>query len=251
MSIHMANDVHPAHPAARAAGSWRRRSRGLRGALLAAAVTLLVALAAGCGGGGKDPGVANLGSGTTTTGGVSSGNPAAGASSGTPSAGSGSSSGSSGGNAQFAIAGGAGKLARFADCMRTHGLPNFPQPNAQGVISGNTANGIDPSSPQFQHAQQSCAKDLPDGTPSPAQAAQMRAKAVAFSACMRAHGEPNFPDPAFHGGTTKISIQIGQGSGIDPRSPQFQHAQQACQSILPGRLGGGPLPAGGGTTGGK
>jgi hypothetical protein len=212
-----------------------------------AAVALLVALAAGCGGGGKAPGVANLGSGTTTAGGTSAGDSAAGPTSSPQSA---SSSSGSGGGAQFAIAGGAGKLAQFAECMRTHGLPNFPQPNAQGVISGNADSGIDPSSPQFQHAQQSCAKDLPGGTPSPAQAAQMRAKAVAFSACMRAHGEPNFPDPTFHGSTTKVSIQIGAGTGIDPHSAQFQHAQQACQSILPGRVGGGPLPAGG-TTGAK
>ena len=229
MSTYTANDGQPAHPAARAAGCGRARGRGLRGALLVATVALLAALAAGCGGG-KGPGVANLGSGTTTAGGTSAGNTAADPSSGTPPADSSSGSGS---GAQFAIAGGAGKLAQFADCMRTHGLPNFPQPNAQGVISGNAASGIDPSSPQFQHAQQSCAKDLPGGTPSPAQAAQMRAKAVAFSACMRKHGEPNFPDPTFHGSTTRVSIQIGQGSGIDPHSAQFQHAQQACRRDLP------------------
>jgi hypothetical protein len=54
-----------------------------------------------------------------------------------------------------------------------------------------------------------------------------------FSACMRSHGVPNFPDPA--GGGGKIEIQIG--SGINPASPSFQHAQKMCGTLLPG---GGP-----------
>jgi hypothetical protein len=77
----------------------------------------------------------------------------------------------------------------------------------------------------------------------------MRAQALAFSACMRAHGEPNFPDPQFGNGASgmKVAIRIGSGSGIDPRSAQFQKAQQACQGKLPGRLSKGP---GGVATGG-
>jgi hypothetical protein len=54
---------------------------------------------------------------------------------------------------------------------------------------------------------------------------------------MRSHGEPNFPDPKTgRGGTFQISIP----PGIDPNSPQFQAAQQACRSVS-------PLPSGGGT----
>jgi hypothetical protein len=54
---------------------------------------------------------------------------------------------------------------------------------------------------------------------------------VRFSACMRAHGVPNFPDPGPGGG-----INIGSGSGINPASPAFQDAQKACG----GGPGGGP-----------
>jgi len=56
-----------------------------------------------------------------------------------------------------------------------------------------------------------------------------------FSACMRAHGVPNFPDPSPQG-----DIQIGPGSGIDPRSAKFQAAQKACRAQLPN--GGQPTP---------
>ena len=58
---------------------------------------------------------------------------------------------------------------------------------------------------------------------------------VRFSACMRAHGVPNFPDPGPGGG-----ISIGSGSGINPASPAFQDAQKACG----GGPGGGPVTGG-------
>jgi hypothetical protein len=48
---------------------------------------------------------------------------------------------------------------------------------------------------------------------------------------MRSHGLPTFPDPKeLPGG---IGLQLG-GAGIDHNSPQFQAAQKACQSLMPG-----------------
>jgi hypothetical protein len=80
------------------------------------------------------------------------------------------------------------------------------------------------------------AKTGGDGKPS--------GKNQTFSACMRAHGVPNFPDPKFSGGMTQISIDAKNG-GIDPGSPIFQAAQKTCQKLMPGRPGG---PGGGPTT---
>ncbi len=77
------------------------------------------------------------------------------------------------------------------------------------------------------------------GTPSPAQQEQARRYALAFSACMRSHGEPDFPDPQFGSGGS-VRLKIDAGSGIDPSSPQFQAAQNACQSDLPGKNLGAP-----------
>ncbi len=123
------------------------------------------------------------------------------------------------------------QLTKFAACMRQNGEPSFPDPNAQGQISAN----VDPSSAQFQQAQQACRKLLPNGgTPSPAEQAQARRHALAFSACMRSHGVPNFPDPQFGSGGS-VTMKIGRGSGLDPSLPQFQAAQKACQKNLPAR----------------
>jgi hypothetical protein len=185
----------------------------------AALVAGLAVLASGCGTS-KGPSVASIGTTpatTTTTAGGTAPAPASGGA-------------QSGGSFSARIAGG----AAFSACMRSHGEPNFPDPDAQGAISISSASGLDPGSAKFQSAQRACAKLLPGGgrPPSPAQQAAMQRQALRFSACMRGHGEPNFPDPDFKNGG--VGIHIGAGTGIDPRSPQFQAAQKACQAELPG-----------------
>lgn len=50
-------------------------------------------------------------------------------------------------------------LFRFAACMRSHGVPNFPDPGAgAAAIKPGT---IDPNSPAFKSALTSCRSDLP------------------------------------------------------------------------------------------
>jgi hypothetical protein len=115
---------------------------------------------------------------------------------------------------------------KFAQCMRAHGVPNFPDPDQDGLTNiGNT--GIDPNSPQFKSAQQACKRYAPTVSFSPQRRAGMQAALLKFSRCMRAHGEPNFPDPSTNGGGVNIN-----SSGIDVRSPQFKAAEQACTRLL-------------------
>jgi hypothetical protein len=49
---------------------------------------------------------------------------------------------------------------RFAECMRAHGAPTFPDPKfpASGAIAVGPGPGVNPGSPAFQHAQQVCEK---------------------------------------------------------------------------------------------
>jgi hypothetical protein len=54
------------------------------------------------------------------------------------------------------------------------------------------------------------------------------ASAVGYSHCVRAHGVPNFPDPASGGQVPKVSAQ-----GLGVSSSQLQAAQSACQHLLP------------------
>ena len=128
-------------------------------------------------------------------------------------------------------------MLAFSACMRSHGEPSFPDPNASGVIQGSD---INTGSPQFQRASSHCRKDLPGRgqPPSPAQQARDQAQALRFSACMRAHGLKDFPDPQFtSGGGVALRIRVGSGSNLDPNSPLFRAAQKACQGDLPGKFG--------------
>jgi hypothetical protein len=52
---------------------------------------------------------------------------------------------------------------------------------------------------------------------------------------MRSHGVPNFPDPSFNG--DRIAIRIQPGTGINPGSPAFKHAQAACAPLIKQAVG--------------
>jgi hypothetical protein len=56
---------------------------------------------------------------------------------------------------------------KFARCMRAHGVPSFPDPTASGALAIGKKAGVDPNSPRFKAAQQSC-KALAPGNPSSA-----------------------------------------------------------------------------------
>jgi hypothetical protein len=61
-----------------------------------------------------------------------------------------------------------------------------------------------------------------------------KGSAVAFSACMRAHGVPNFPDPGGGGRPLEVDArQLGVGDAL------YQTAEHACLHLLPtgGSLG--------------
>ena len=58
---------------------------------------------------------------------------------------------------------------------------------------------------------------------------------VAFSACMRKNGVPNFPDPEPSGTGMKLSTE-----GLDANTPQFKNAQRVCKRLLPN--GGNSTP---------
>jgi hypothetical protein len=149
------------------------------------------------------------------------------------------------------------KMVAYSQCMRTHGVSEFPEPT-EGHLLIHSSNhnghvtGVNPQSSQFQAAQKVCGKLMPEGgTPSPAQQAKAQESALKFSQCMRTHGVPNFPDPTFSDGGARMKLKAGGANGIDPESPQFRAAQKACQSVAPGLGGkGGPGPPGPGPKGG-
>ncbi len=189
----------------RSANGTKLRAAGVGLALVAVAV-LFVA----CGNGSASPGVASLGSTTTTT------TPAS-VTQDTISA------------ADYA------KTVSYSECMRSRGVPNFPDPNSQGnflyergEINGQT---VDYRSPQFTSANKACTHLLPNGgKPTAAELQQALTQALKFVQCLRQHGLPSMPDPVESDG----GISNYFPRGVSPNSPQFQAAMKACQSLAPG-----------------
>jgi hypothetical protein len=139
------------------------------------------------------------------------------------------------------------QVLALAQCMRGHGVPNFPDPDTSGgytltpngSIEGAGGSSVDIDSSQAQAAYGDCRHVLP-GAPSISRLEQLEQleqqrqeqalpQLLKYSQCMRSHGVPNFPDL----GQSDQSPAPGNNSGINPNSPQFQAASTACQHLLP------------------
>jgi len=140
---------------------------------------------------------------------------------------SGKSSSATAGSSEYAQA------VKYSDCIRSHGVPSFPDPSPGGGFPLRTS-GINEQSPAFQSAQKACANLQPGGnSPPPPISAVQQAGMVANARCIRKHGVPNFPDPTFGPG--------GEGAGVaflgNASSPAFQRAVKACEhvgTLIPG-----------------
>jgi len=124
------------------------------------------------------------------------------------------------------------KLVKYAQCMRQNGVPSFPDPvNGQLRLTVTPGGTLDPTSPQFKAAQQTCKSLQPPGLQNGSgQNAQQQSQGLKFASCMREHGVANFPDP---------KDGLFTGGNIDTNSPQFQSALGACRKLIPGGVSGG------------
>jgi hypothetical protein len=205
----------PAPPDDRSPSTTRPR----RMACAAAAPLLACALAAGCGGGSPNGGVASLGTHTSASHSWTS---------------------SAVGTSEGHEASPAGQAVAYAACMHAHGLPNFSEPQVSEHGSEVSIKMAVPAgvghNPKFKSAQEACRKLLPGGGPNnqapltPAQQEQYLRAAT----CIRSHGVPNFPDPTFSGGGVHIEHQK-----LNESSPSFKAAVHDCESLIPGGVHGG------------
>jgi hypothetical protein len=120
----------------------------------------------------------------------------------------------------------------FARCMRSEGVPNWPDPNSSGAFDKSklTTRELGAGNSQLQAAQSACNHLLPNGGsgPNAAQVQQMRALGLRYSRCVRSHGVPNFPDPGSDG-----RIPDPASVGINQGSPKFEAANRACGKYRP------------------
>jgi hypothetical protein len=138
--------------------------------------------------------------------------------------------------------------------MRSHGVPNFPDPASNGGLPKASAQELGLSSSRLQSAQTACQHLYPTnggalgaslrqceetGNCPQAMVQQVLSAMRSFSQCMRSHGVPNWPDPTVDS-EGRPGFNLVPIRGTDWNSPQIQNEILACGHVMPA---GGGVPA--------
>jgi hypothetical protein len=136
----------------------------------------------------------------------------------------------------------------YSSCMRSHGVPNFPDPGSSGQLPKADPQQLGVGSSQLQAAQRACQLLLPNngaalsassleqcelsGDCPRALVQQAMTQLRNFSQCMRSHGVPNWPDPTIDTqGRPGLAISISK-DGFDPDSPQIDSRTRECEHVM-------------------
>jgi hypothetical protein len=126
-----------------------------------------------------------------------------------------------------------GALA-FANCMRSHGVPSFPDPGGGGGGIQLDGTGVNPQSPAFKSARKACVGLLPGRPGAPEATEGQFLAALKFSRCVRSHGLPDFPDPTRFDAPPGPIFIIGPGfyfrvsQSFNPLAPAVHRVVAAC-----------------------
>jgi hypothetical protein len=116
----------------------------------------------------------------------------------------------------------------FARCMRSHGVPHFPDPRPDGSFPP-FSTGV--SKQISSAANDTCKQRIRSGvTATPQQRQTKLAFGVKVAECMRTHGYPTLPDPTALGSNALPA-------GIDANSPRFQSTETDCENQASKALG--------------
>jgi hypothetical protein len=203
------NPSYACDPANKTARRWCR-ARVRRAGILAVAAGLALLTAACSGGTSSAVGTASIGS--------------------TPPAGSTSSTGTGSASSTYVS-----DKVGFARCLRTHGVPDYPDPDAAGQEPPSSKQLIRTS--QGQAAVRACnywGSRIHNDVAAQNQA--VRVEYVRFAECMRSHGLPNFPGPVYAEGRVEFVLSASQ-DGFDAHSPQVLAKAHECEHVLPAGSG--------------
>ncbi len=149
------------------------------------------------------------------------------------------SSAASGGSSIGAASATAASAVRYSTCMRSHGVPDYPDPGSSGqlpkITPANEAQ-LGVSDSRFTAAQAACQRLWPYQGLTQTQQQQELTDALTFARCMRSHGVPTFPDPTTDPASGRAEFVITPSSGIDPGSAQIHAEARVCERGLPSAM---------------
>jgi hypothetical protein len=151
-----------------------------------------------------------------------------------------------------ATAGGSPPAVTYSHCMRSEGVPDFPDPVSGGGIPKASAQQLGVSDSRFQAAQTACQHLLPDAASFEQQARQcltaggcpqalvqqMLTADRTFARCMRSHGVPGWPDPTVDSeGRPRFDLITAGITHSQTHSPPISGQLGECQRLDPAPVG--------------
>ena len=124
------------------------------------------------------------------------------------------------------------KAVKLAECIRAHGVPHFPDPDAKGDF----AFGIDVSPAVWRKAVDACKDLAPPGAFSGKRSPKQQSAALRFAECVRENGVKDFPDPA--NGEPLIDTTHIPSSNRPGGMTILNAATHKCRSVLGLAAGG-------------
>jgi hypothetical protein len=135
----------------------------------------------------------------------------------------------------------------YAACMRSHGVPNYPDPDSNGQLPKTSAQQLGISSSLYQAAQHACQSLLPTGgslqqqehqcmqnSDCPQSLVQMLTADRLLARCMRSHGVPNFPDPTADSDGPVFNITRAGISDAESHTHEFDAKLDECERLVGG-----------------
>jgi hypothetical protein len=124
------------------------------------------------------------------------------------------------------------EAVKFAECIRSNGVSDFPDPGASGsftidgIVNGSS---LDPNAPAFKQALSACRDLEPAGFMGSKRSAQQQDAALEFAQCIRENGVTDFPDPTPNGplvDTNRVPSAAEPGG-----MSALQAAMQKCRDV--------------------
>ena len=160
----------------------------------------------------------------------------------------GSSSGGSGGSPSPAGSTSSPSAVAYSACMRSRGVPNFPDPDSSGQLPKADPQQLGVSQSQLQTAQRACQHLLPNtagsfrqqtqqcflaGECPPSLVRQILTVQRRYAQCMRSHGFPNWPDPTIDSqGRPYFDVSKAGISEAATRSAQWTASDRECERLV-------------------
>jgi hypothetical protein len=124
------------------------------------------------------------------------------------------------------------KAVKFAECIRAHGVSDFPDPDAKNDFQY----GVSVTPAVWKQATTAC-KDLqPPGTLSSKRTPKQQSAGLRFAKCVRDHGVKDFPDPV--NGEPLVDTYKIPSSNRPGGMSVLNAAMQKCGKVLGLAAGG-------------